>query len=281
MFIGNSSGTAAILALLEKRAPDLCAENDLWGVAPQNKVVQLGMHSFLSQARQVANGNWVLSRHHGPAGGGRALFHRVCGASASEERTFVGARFVHSRKDALPTALLSPDAMGNIAARAELLVRLLAGLQGMRAVAGLLFSGCTCNPISFLVPSPIRAFVFILVYKRLLCADLLEMSDGGTIAIDWDTRAPASLAAPILLFLPGVHGTHRNTYLRRLRSACAHTHSLDPVFFSASALAFFHVCPRYVVRPRSREARKLGFRCVCKSWRGFGVELTSPHPETW
>jgi predicted alpha/beta-fold hydrolase len=76
---------------------------------------------------------------------------------------------------------------------------------------------------------------------------LVEMDDGGVVALDWFNDHAADDAAPILVVLPGVVGKWENAYIKRL----------------------------------VLEAQSQGWRAVCKSYRGIGVPMTAPAPETW
>eukprot|EP00658_Telonema_sp_P-2_P040189 TRINITY_DN2874_c0_g1_i1.p1 TRINITY_DN2874_c0_g1~~TRINITY_DN2874_c0_g1_i1.p1 ORF type:complete len:496 (+),score=110.70 TRINITY_DN2874_c0_g1_i1:186-1673(+) len=98
--------------------------------------------------------------------------------------------------------------------------------------------------------------------------ELLSLEDGGTCALDWfvhpalrqqvqslfgtvvyEAGSNADIRSPIVMVLSGVVGQVSNLYVKRL---VMYIHKLHPTW-----------------------------RIVVKSWRGIGVKLTSPRPETW
>ena len=93
--------------------------------------------------------------------------------------------------------------------------------------------------------------------------ELVECDDGGQVALDWIVRVngkpvakpvagddgAADLQRPILLIAPGIIGNRKDKYIKRL--------------------------VLYVARKAPQ------WRVVVKSWRGLGIDLKTPKPETW
>jgi len=115
-------------------------------------------------------------------------------------------------------------------------------------------------------PFPWWIFRSTCEYRR----ELVELPDQGIIALDWfspaemrnrqdlglgtyvtspSERASLPPTAPIVMVFSGVVGEVCNVYVKRL---VLHLHKWQPTW-----------------------------RIVVKSWRGLGVRLGSPKPETW
>eukprot|EP00656_Telonema_subtile_P027389 TRINITY_DN2945_c0_g2_i1.p1 TRINITY_DN2945_c0_g2~~TRINITY_DN2945_c0_g2_i1.p1 ORF type:complete len:479 (+),score=122.03 TRINITY_DN2945_c0_g2_i1:145-1581(+) len=98
--------------------------------------------------------------------------------------------------------------------------------------------------------------------------EIVPLQDGGSVALDWfvppalrhevqsamgtviyEPGSISDVSSPIVVVLSGVVGEVSNLYVKRL---VMYIHKAHP-----------------------------GWRIVVKSWRGIGVKLTSPRPETW